>query len=122
MSQQLGLDYAAPAPTPVQTRHRAADRALAKVTRERGRLWLEQARQAVRLYGAQHADGWLLEDARAWAEAEGVIQPPANPKAWGGVVRQLLQRGEIAQVGARRSASNACLKPTWKIVPKKATA
>lgn len=64
---QPGFDFAAPTQTPVQRRHAAADRALAKVTRERGRLWLEQASHAIGLYAVQHAPGWLFEDARAWA-------------------------------------------------------
>ena len=41
---QPGFDFAAPAPTPVQRRHAAADRALAKVTRERGRPWRDEMR------------------------------------------------------------------------------
>lgn len=114
---QPGFDFAAPDSTPVQRRHAAADRALAKVTRERGRLWLEQASHAIGLYAVQHAPGWLFEDARAWAcdPAGCAVRPPENPKAWGGVVRRLVLRGVIVATGeVKRSALNACPKPTWR--------
>ena len=114
---QPGFDFAPVPATPVQRRHTAADRALAKVTRERGRVWLEQASHAIALYAAQHADGWLMEEARAWAcDPEGcAVAAPANPKAWGGVVHRLVARKVIQATGeTRRSAANACPKPTWK--------
>lgn len=114
---QPGFDFAAPAPTPVQRRHAAADLALAKAQREHGKLWLEQASHAIALYAAQHEPGWLFEDARAWAcdPAGCAVKEPANPKAWGGVVRRLVARGVIVATGAvKRSASNACPKPTWR--------
>lgn len=114
---QPGFDFAPALATPVQQRHAAADLALAKVVRERGRLWLEQASHAVELYARQHADGWLMEEARAWAcdPAGCAVRPPDNPKAWGGVVHRLVARKAIAPTGeTRRSASNACPKPTWR--------
>lgn len=114
---QPGFDFAAPAPTPVQRRHAAADLALAKAQREHGQLWLEQASHAIALYATQHEPGWLFEDARAWACDPGgcAVKAPANPKAWGGVVRRLVARGVIVATGAvKRSASNACPKPTWR--------
>lgn len=115
---QPGFDFAPPEPTPVQRRHAAADRALAKATRDHGRLWLEQASHAIELYARQHPDGWLLEEARAWAcDPEGcAVRPPDNQKAWGGVVHRLVARRVIAPTGqTRRSASNACPKPTWRL-------
>lgn len=116
---QPGFDFAAPEPTPVQRRHAAADLALAKAQREHGQLWLEQASHAIALYAVQHEPGWLFEDARAWAcdPAGCAVKEPENPKAWGGVVRRLVARGVIVATGAvKRSASNACPKPTWKAV------
>lgn len=113
---QPGFEFA-PSTTPQARRYAAADRALARVVRDRGRLWLEQAAHAIALYAAQHEPGWLLEDARVWAcDPDGcAVRPPENPKAWGGVVKRLVARGVIVPTGqTRRSTSNACPKPTWR--------
>ena len=87
----------------IQGTARARDKAGVLVLHRPG-----QARDA-----AQHADGWLLEEARAWAVGAGVVREASDPRAWGAVIRRLRQAGTVRAVGARVSQSNACLKPTW---------
>lgn len=110
---QLGLNYN---PPPIRRRKALGERAADRARREVSRAWLEEACHGVRLYGYQHADGWLFEDARAWAEANQVVRPAPDPRAWGAVCGRLQATRQIRAVGVARSRVNACLKPTWAVV------
>ena len=110
---QLGFAYDPPV---IRRRKALGERAAERAQRAVSRVWLEEACQAIALYGYQHPDGWLFEDARAWAEREGVVRAAPDPRAWGAVCGRLQAKQRIRAVGVERSKSNACLKPTWAVV------
>lgn len=80
--------------------------------REEG--WTFQALGMLTVF-AKEADGpFLIEQARAWAESNGLPVPPSE-KAWGAVARMAMARRRIEKCGAApANSSNRSLKHLWR--------
>lgn len=76
--------------------------------------WLERACALVLMFAEGQAGAFLLEDARAYAAAHKLENPP-DGRAWGGVAQLLKRRGEIVPTGfyAPAKSSNGAPKATW---------
>lgn len=75
--------------------------------------WTEQACEAVARYAVRSSDPWLLEDARQYAELNGLSAPP-DKRAWGQVVLLLKKRGLIHSAGfGMARSSNGSPKVLW---------
>jgi hypothetical protein len=105
------MDGGRPAPlTPPVERarsrgHRAAELAAARADRVLDD-WTARAVAWTRLFAArQGARPWLAEDARRFAAAGGLPDPP-DRRAWGQVVRVLRTAGEIRSVGTGAAKSS----------------
>jgi hypothetical protein len=71
--------------------------------------WRHQALGALTMFASLHAQPFLIEEARAFAEANGLPQPP-DARAWGSVT-QAAARGEnprIRRIGYAAAASSNC--------------
>lgn len=115
----LLFDLMNPEPEPVQTArtrgHRAADACAAKADTVLDG-WTQTASEYLQQFAwRQHRlDTWLMEDARAWAYAEGLAQPP-DARAWGAVVRKVEASGLIEACGyAPAKSSNGSPKVQWR--------
>ena len=81
--------------------------------------WSSKARLAVigfiqssmRIY---NGDRFLVEEVRDWAEALELIEPPANGRAWGAVIRRCAKEGIIRKDGYLPArSSNMSPKTAW---------
>lgn len=76
--------------------------------------WVERACARVTAYADAATEPFLLEDARAAAEADGLPKPP-DGRAWGAVVTVLKSRRILTSAGpAPAKSSHGSLKFTWK--------
>lgn len=112
-----------PEPLLVRARRQAdagASRAVAHAERVQAD-WQARATQMVaRFAGAKAAynhpdhEPWLAEEARAYAEREGV-PPPPDGRAWGAVMQACRRAGLIVPCGyAPAVSSNGSPKTMWK--------
>ncbi|MGG2103801.1 hypothetical protein [Stenotrophomonas sp. NRRL B-14846] len=63
---------------------------------------------------ARHAEPFLIEEARRWAEANG-LPPPPDARSWGAVTKRASIKKRIEKAGAAPAASSNCsLKPLWR--------
>lgn len=78
--------------------------------------WSERARASVVMFCLNnHGRRFLMEEVRAWAESEKLIDPPDNAKAWGGVTRRCANEGIIRQAGYMPAkSSNLSPKCAWE--------
>ena len=75
--------------------------------------WTDAACTAVARFAARHQAAWLLEEARTYAEAEG-LAPPPDKRAWGAVIQILRRRGVVKLVGYGAAvSSNGSPKCRW---------
>lgn len=76
--------------------------------------WIAQACRAVLIYAkCVEGQSWMVESARAFAEANGLPIPP-DKRAWGHVVRKLRAEGKITSAGYGSAASsNGSPKVRW---------
>lgn len=80
--------------------------------REEG--WTYQALGMLTVFARDAAGPFLIEQARAWAEANGLPVPPSE-KAWGAVARMAMARKRIEKCGAApANSSNRSLKHLWR--------
>lgn len=80
--------------------------------------WSKDAYSALALYiDAYPSREFMAEDVRAWAETGLGLQPPPDPRAWGGIMQRANRAKLLAHMGYRPSGNaRAHLRPTavWK--------
>jgi hypothetical protein len=107
---------APPAPaSPRELGHRAAAAAAAHADQVRAG-WLAAACALVERFAERERDGapFLLEEARAWAEEQGLEAPP-DKRAWGAVPMALRRRGRLSSCGwAPAKSSHGSPKVKWQ--------
>lgn len=81
--------------------------------------WSDDAMVAVRSFTAMNqGKSFLTEHLRAWAESAGIVEPAANERAWGAVMRRAAKEGLIQKIGYAPSASsNLSPKTLWFATP-----
>ena len=76
--------------------------------------WTGQALGMLTAYASQVGRPFLIEEARAYAEAHGLPLPP-DARSWGAVERRDTAKNRIRKVGeAPAASSNASLKVQWE--------
>jgi len=106
-----------PDPAPTET-PRATGHRLAALSAQRAENvspgWAERAIALAALYAARTGTPWLMEDARTYAERQG-LPPPPDKRAWGAVTLALRRAGiiESCGTGAARS-SHGSPKVLWR--------
>ena len=101
-------------PPPEPVGHRLARKAAEKNERA-SPGWMALACALVDTYSQEHAGtSWLLEDARAFAEARG-LPSPSDKRSWGHVVGVLRRQGRIVTAGfAGAKSSHGSPKVLWR--------
>lgn len=95
-----------------QAAQRGMDRATGAAER-RHTGWVDEALRHLADFAARQVGGFLIEDARNYAETHGLASPP-DERAWGSVVRLASKAGSIKSVGyARARSSNNSPKTLW---------
>lgn len=78
--------------------------------------WGEQAVGLLNQFIAEHDEPFFIEQARAWAEAQGLPDPP-DKRAWGAIARLFQKEGRIMPLGyasmSSKKAHNAP-KMQWR--------
>lgn len=83
--------------------------------------WSEKAKLAVMNFilssmKIYNGEKFLVEDVREWAESKRLIDPAANGKAWGAVIRRCAKDGIIRQAGYLPArSSNMSPKTAWVV-------
>lgn len=76
--------------------------------------WSGQALGLLVAFARQRGQPFLIEEARRWAESNGLREPP-DARSWGAVTRRASAKKRIEKVGAAPAASSNCsLKPLWR--------
>lgn len=77
--------------------------------------WSGQALGLLVAFAKQAGGAFLIEDARRYAEANGLPLPP-DARAWGSVTRRAKAKQRIEKTGDASAAasSNCSLKPLWR--------
>lgn len=76
--------------------------------------WSGQALGLLVAFAKQHRGAFLIEEARSWAESQG-LPPPPDARSWGAVTRRAKAKKRIEKAGAAAAASsNLSLKNTWR--------
>jgi len=77
--------------------------------------WLDRAAALVTTFAQAHGL-FLLEDARCFAERQGLPAPP-DKRAWGAVAQVLARRGVLVRDGyAPAASSHGSPKCLWRVV------
>lgn len=105
---QLAIDFDAAVAARELGMQRSADHA-----NEAESEWTGQALALLVAFALQVRRPFLVEEARAYAQANG-LPPPPDARAWGSVVRRAASKKRIEKVGAAPAASSNCsLKVQW---------
>lgn len=77
--------------------------------------WSGQALGLLVAFAKQARRPFLIEEARAYAEKNGLPLPP-DARSWGAVTRRAKAKRRITKTGggAAAASSNASLKPLWQ--------
>lgn len=76
--------------------------------------WSGQALGMLVAFVSQIGRAFLIEEARAWAEARGLPTPP-DKRAWGAVARRACAKKRIRKAGYGAAASSNCSpKVKWE--------
>lgn len=77
--------------------------------------WSGQALGLLVAFAKQHGGPFLIEEARQWAESNG-LPPPPDARSWGAVTRRAKAKKRIEKTGGASAAasSNCSLKPLWR--------
>ncbi len=109
--QQIAIDFDAALEARDLGMQRSVDHAN-KVESE----WSGQALGLLVAFAKYIARPFLIEEARTYAEANGLPQPP-DARAWGAVTKRASVKRRIEKCGAGAAASSNCsLKPLWRYV------
>lgn len=109
MSAQIAIDFDAA----MQARDLGMQRSVDHANREESE-WSGQALGLLVAFAKQAGRPFLIEEARAWAEANG-LPPPPDARAWGAVTKRASVKKRIEKCGAGAAASSNCsLKPLWR--------
>lgn len=107
----IGIDFTAA----LERRDQGVERAAGHANRIESE-WTGQALGMLTAFAAQHTGPFLIEQARAYAEAHGLPDPP-DARSWGSVARSAAAKKRIRKVGAAPAASSNCsLKVQWEYV------
>lgn len=91
----------------------AADSGIDAAAQHAGPEWLDRAAGYTRLYALLHPF-FLIEEARAMAEADG-LAPPPDKRSWGKIPRILTRDKTIERAGyAPANSSNRSPKVLWR--------
>lgn len=101
-SPQLAIDFDAA----VQARELGMARSAAHANEVESE-WTGQALGLLVAFALQVGRAFLVEEARAWAEAQG-LPPPPDLRAWGTVTRRAMAKKRITKVGFGPAASSNC--------------
>lgn len=112
MNAQLAIDFDAA----MEARDLGMQRAVDHANRQESE-WSGQALGLLVAFAKQAERPFLIEEARAWAETQG-LPPPPDARAWGAVTKRCSAKQRIRKTGEGRAAasSNAAMKPTWVLV------
>jgi len=110
MTSQLAIDFEAAMAARELGIERSADHAN-RVESE----WTGQALGLLIAFAKQIGRPFLIEEARTYAEANGLLPPP-DARSWGAVTRRAAAKKRIEKTGgAGAAASSHCsLKPLWR--------
>lgn len=115
MPGQIAIDFAKAADE-ARARRDAGMQQAATHANEVESEWTGQALGMLIAFAKEVDRPFLVEEARAWAEAHGCPRPP-TPKAWGPVTKNAERKGRIAKCGAApANSSNRSLKHLWRLV------
>lgn len=107
----IGLDFTAA----LERRDQGVERAAGHANRVESE-WTGQALGMLTAFAAQHGKPFLIEEARAYAEAHGLPDPP-DARSWGAVARRAAAKNRIRKTGfAPAASSNASPKVQWEYV------
>lgn len=105
----IGLDFTAA----LDRRDQGVERSAGHANRVESE-WTGQALGMLTAFASQHGEPFLIEEARAWAEARGLPEPP-DKRSWGAVARSAAAKKRIRKVGfAAAASSNASPKVQWE--------
>lgn len=106
MSKQAEIDFT------LDARDRGAQQAVDHANAVESE-WSGQALGLLVAYAIAHPGPFLTEDARPWAEAQG-LPPPPDPRAWGQVVKRARAKGRLRKTGEFAiSRVSKSPKPLW---------
>lgn len=110
MSAQLPIDFTAAMERAELGIQRSVDHANAVESE-----WSGQALGLLVAYAKTVGGPFLIEQARAWAETNGLPLPP-DARSWGAVTRRASAKRRIEKTGgaAIAASSNGSLKPLWR--------
>jgi len=116
LSQQLPIDFTAAMEARDLGIQRAADHANAVESE-----WTGQALGLLVAFAKDVGRAFLIEEARLYAEANG-LPPPPDARAWGSVTRRASAKKRIEKTGGvGAAASSHCSpKPLWRYCAKEA--
>ncbi|WP_202842006.1 hypothetical protein [Luteimonas saliphila] len=78
--------------------------------------WTGQALGMLIAFASEQSGPFLIEEARAWAEARGLPEPP-DKRSWGSVARSAASKRHIVKDGFGSAASSNCSpKVRWRRV------
>ncbi len=84
--------------------------------------WTYQALGMLTAFSRQATGPFLIEEARAWAEKQG-LPPPPDARSWGAVARRAAAKHRIEKVGYAPAASSNCSpKVQWRSCGERAAA
>lgn len=110
MNAQLAIDFDAARERAERGMQAAVDHANAVESE-----WSGQALGLLVAFARQVGRPFLIEEARKWAEDNG-LPPPPDARSWGAVTRRAKAKRRIEKTsGAAAAASSNCsLKPLWR--------
>lgn len=110
MTAQLPIDFTAATEARDLGMQRSADHAN-RVESE----WTGQAIGLLTVFAKQAEKPFLIEEARIWAEANG-LPPPPDARSWGAVTTRARAKRRIEKTGEYRKAasSNSSPKNLWR--------
>ena len=79
--------------------------------------WSASAQKLILHFAMTHAS-FMTEDVRAWAQANRLISPPPDERAWGAVVLGLAKQGRLKRVAYAPNKSATCHgspKSVWRL-------
>jgi hypothetical protein len=82
-------------------------------------LWADWAYLGLVYFLADQRQPFLTEQVREFCEREKCVDPPANARAWGHIMRSAMRNGLIEKIGyAPARSSNLSPKVLWKAIDK----
>lgn len=108
---QISIDFDAA----MEARDLGVQRAVDHANREESE-WSGQALGLLIAFAKERGGAFLVEEARAYAEAHGLPHPP-DARSWGAVIRRAAAKRRVRKVGFGAAASSNCSpKVKWEFI------